>query len=94
MKPLDDEINDLRAEQEELRLVIERLRARLVALVRVLPVDLLDLLEKAPDESVGEVPDWNIFEGWEETAALVRSDVGTELDLVWKRLGAARGRPG
>ena len=90
MRVEDDEIRDLRAEAEELRLVIGRLRARLLALARVLPFESLDLLEKSPEEIGGlAAGGWDIFEGWEETITLVKSDVETEMRLLWARLAPA-----
>ena len=89
MRAREDEIRDLRAEAEELRLVVGRLRARLLALARVLPLESLDLLEKSPEEIGGHAAAWDIFEGWEETTTLVNSDVETEMRLLWARLSPA-----
>ncbi len=87
----EDAPHDWQAEADELRLVVGRLRARLVALAKVVPIEALDLLEKSPEELAGSVGSWDIFEGWDETTALVKSDVETELKLLWARLAPPAG---
>ncbi len=82
--------DDVRAEVEELRRVIEGLRARLLALSRVLPVEYLSVLEEEPGPPEAATPNWDLFAGWRETTDVVNSDVATELRLLWERL-APRG---
>ena len=82
----EETARDWQAEAEELRLVVGRLRSRLLALARALPLEDLEALEKSPDEFVGEARSWDIFDGWEDTIVLSKSDVEEELKLLWGRL--------
>jgi hypothetical protein len=73
-----------RARAEALETVTTDLRRRLLALARVVPSDLLELVVSGQGGT--ELPPLDLFEGWEETTALTPSDVKTELTLLWARL--------
>jgi hypothetical protein len=79
-------VRDWQAEAEELRLVVGRLRARVVALTRTLPLDTLELLEKDPADPALDARSWDIFDGWEDTIVLSKADVEEELRRLWARL--------
>jgi hypothetical protein len=92
MEAVAGDTRDWKTEAEELRVVVQRLRRRLLALATVLPMDTLELLEADPEtlEATAQAGDMQMLEDFEDVPRMVESDVETELRLLWARL-AIRG---
>ena len=80
------EEHDFESEAEELRRAVNDLRARLIALARILPVEYVPVLSK----SESNAPGWDLDEGGRDTIDITVSDVETELEVLWDRLKRAR----
>lgn len=79
-----------RARAESLAASNERLRARLLALHRLLPPEYSSLFEQDLEALEANAAAWDIFDGWHETTGLTPGDVATEMRLLWERLAPAR----
>jgi hypothetical protein len=75
-----------RARAESLAASNERLRARLLALHRLLPPEYSRLFEEDLEALEANAAAWDIFDGWHETTGLTPGDVATEMRLLWERL--------
>ena len=78
------------ARAEALAASNERLRARLLALHRLLPPEDSNLFEEDLDALEAHAAAWDIFDGWLETTGLTPGDVATEMRLLWERLAPDR----
>jgi hypothetical protein len=74
----------LEREVLELRALVRALSGRLAALVAVLPRDAALVLARGDAEGAGGAP--LRLTGWRETIEVTRSDIASEMDLLWKRL--------
>jgi hypothetical protein len=88
----DAEVRYWRARAESLERSLVELRARVLALPRVLPAEAVEFLEREPAAISGSAPLWSVFRGWEDTNVIIASDVETELGHVWERLGSVQNR--
>lgn len=84
------ELRYWKARAESLASSLEELRARVLALPRVLPADAVEFLEREPAAISGSAPLWSVFRGWEDTNVIIPSDVETEIGHVWERLGSVQ----
>lgn len=76
-----------RGRAEALAAANQALRERLLRLARILPPEYLP----AVDGAALDLAPGDLFEGWDETAAPIPSDVVTELSLLWARLSPREG---
>ena len=79
-----------RARAEALAASNERLRARLLALHRLLPPEYFGFFEEDLETLEANAAAWDILDGWHETTGLTPSDVATEMRLLWERLAPER----
>lgn len=91
MTPLADDPAYLRARVAELEKTVSDLRARLIALARVLPPDYVRLLDREAADLEAGAPAWNLFEGWEDSVVRKPSHVETEMRRLWARLDPKKG---
>jgi hypothetical protein len=78
-----EELERLRKEAAELRVLARDLSARLAAVVAALPLE--TALALARGGEAGPEPPL-AFENWNETIEMTRADVASEMALLWKRL--------
>lgn len=79
-----------KARTRALEAELERLRERLVALVRSAPIETVTLLRYDPAALSRRAAVADVYEGWEDTVEVRRSDVATELRALWERLEPPR----
>lgn len=72
---------------------LREIRARILLLAEILPVEWAHTLDAPLDRLRDERVATDLFEGWEETATPRKANVEAELAKVWRRLaGSERDR--
>lgn len=86
MKNPEDDPAYLRVRVVELEKAVADLRARMIAMARVLPPDYVRLLDREAADVEAGAPGWSIFEGWQDSIEMKPSHVEREMKQLWARL--------